>query len=59
MEGAISSLRGIHALSVTQYEEEMSSFWLHLRKLRMTGFKWIPSYSTFVLPHFMSNCLKE
>ena len=30
MEGAMTNLRGIHVLSVTQYEEEMSRFRLGL-----------------------------
>ena len=43
MEGAMTSLRNIHVLSVSQFEEEMSSFRLGLRRLRATGFKWTPA----------------
>ena len=50
MEGAMTNLRGIHVLSVRKHKEEMSL----LCDLRAKGFKWIPSSSTFVLPHFMS-----
>ena len=59
MEGAMTSLRDIHVLSVSQFEEEMSSFRLGLRRLRATGFKWIPSSSTFALSRFKSSRRKE
>ena len=52
----MTNLRGIHVLSVMQYEEEISRFHLGLRA---TDFKWIPSSSTFVLPYFMSSHCKE
>ena len=39
MEGAMTSLRDIHVLPVSQFDEEMSSFRLGLRRLRATGFK--------------------
>ena len=39
MEGAMANLRGVHVLSVTQYEEEMSRFRLGLCSLRAKGFK--------------------
>ena len=54
MEGAMTNLRGIHVLSVRKHEEEMSRFQVGLCDLTAKGFKRIPSYSTFVLPHFMS-----
>ena len=59
MEGAMTNLRGIHVLSVMQYEEEMSRFRLGLSNLRAADFKWIPSCSTFALAHFMSSPRKE
>ena len=35
----MTNLKGIHVLSVTQYEEEMSRFRLGLCRLRTAGFK--------------------
>ena len=37
MEGAMTKLRSIHVLSVTQYEEEMSPFCLGLCSLALKG----------------------
>ena len=58
MEGAMTNLRGIHVLLVTQYEE-VSRSRLGSCSLRATDFKWILSSSTFVLPYFMSSSCKE
>ena len=43
MEGAITNLRSIHVLSVTQYEDEMSHFCLGLYSLRPTKLNGFPS----------------
>ena len=39
MGDAMATLRGVHVLSVMQYEEEMSRFQLRLCSLRAKGFK--------------------
>ena len=38
----MANLRGVHVLSVTQYEEEMSRFRLGLCSLRVKGFSTAP-----------------
>ena len=39
MRDAMATLRGVHVLSVTQYEEKISRFRLGLCSLRAKGFK--------------------
>ena len=55
----MANLRRIHVLSVTRYEQEMSRFRLGLCNLRVADVKWIPSSSTFMLPHFRSSSAKK